>query len=190
MKKVLTGFKILGILSLLIFLSGCNDDEEKISGEQIRQTLFDMKGTYHGTLEVSFYHGSKIEKFDNALAVSRDSLTLVMPLGPIASTIDDAKVAAVLREVEKVEVKAGYEFLQIDDDGYFVNFVLTPKNVVIPARGDTPAITIVFADIFGGNFEKAYNSIIFNTSPQEILVGGVKLDSFKQLVYHFGGVYE
>ena len=165
MKKKLIGLKILSILSLVILLSGCNDDEEKISAKQIRQALFDMKGTYHGSIEVAFYHGDEIKKIDNAKAKSRDSLSFVMPLAPIADIIDD-------------------------NDGYSVHFVLIPENIVIPANGNTPDITIVLADTFGGDFEKAFNFIMFNVSPKEILVGGTKLDSFKQLVYHFRGEYE
>ncbi|WP_303177993.1 DUF4840 domain-containing protein [uncultured Butyricimonas sp.] len=190
MKKKLIGLKILSILSLVILLSGCNDDEEKISAKQIRQALFDMKGTYHGSIEVAFYHGDEIKKIDNAKAKSRDSLSFVMPLAPIADIIDDKQVAKTLRDIEEVEVKAEYEFLQIDNDGYSVHFVLIPENIVIPANGNTPDITIVLADTFGGDFEKAFNFIMFNVSPKEILVGGTKLDSFKQLVYHFRGEYE
>ena len=113
-----------------------------------------------------------------------------MPLGTIADIISDEHVAATLHYVEEVTFKAGYEFLQIDNDGYSVNFVLHPENIVIPANENTPDITIVFSDNFGGNFEKAFNFIMFNVSPIEIRVGGVKLDSFKQLVYHFRGEYE
>lgn len=190
MKKTLLGLKILSILSLVILLSACNDDDEKISNKQIRQALFDMKGTYHGNLEVSFYHGSEIVKIDSARAISRDSLSLVMPLDPIADIINDEHVTATLHDVKEVKFKAGYEFLQIDNDGYSVNFVLHPESIVIPANGNTPDITIVFSDNFGGNFEKASNFIMFNVSPIEIRVGGAKLDSFKQLVYHFRGEYE
>lgn len=92
--------------------------------------------------------------------------------------------------IENVEVRAGYEFLQIDNDGSLVNFVLNPKTVTIPANGDTPEIKIIFDGAFGGDFEKAFNFIMFNISPEEILVGGNKLESFKQLVYHFRGQYE
>ena len=190
MKKILSGLKVLGIFSLVILFSACNDNDEKISGKQIRQALFYMKGTYHGNLEVSFYHGSEIVKIDSAKVISRDSLSLVMPLGTIADIISDEHVAATLHYVEEVTFKAGYEFLQIDNDGYSVNFVLHPENIVIPANENTPDITIVFSDNFGGNFEKAFNFIMFNVSPIEIRVGGVKLDSFKQLVYHFRGEYE
>lgn len=190
MKRILFGLKVVHILSLVILLSACNNDEEKISSKQIRQALFDMKGTYHGNLEVAFYHGSDIVKIDSAKAISRDSLSLVMPLGPIADIIDNEHVTAILRDIEEVVFKAEYEFLQIDNDGYSINFVLHPKNIVIPATENTPDITIVFSDIFGGNFEKAVNFIMFNVSPIEIWSGGSKLDSFKQLVYHFSGEYE
>lgn len=190
MKKILTGFTILSIFSLIILLSGCNKDDEKISSGQIRQAMFDMKGTYHGSLEVAYYHGSGIAGIDNAKAVSRDSLAIIFPLAPLANTIDDKNIAAALLNIENVEVRAGYEFIQIDNDGSLVNFVLNPKTVTIPANGDTPEIKIIFDGAFGGDFEKAFNFIMFNISPEEILVGGTKLESFKQLVYHFRGQYE
>lgn len=181
---------VLLMLLVLTFTTGCSkDDEGKISAEQIRQALFDMKGRYYGAIEAVFYHGSAIVKIDNAEAISIDSLTFVMPLEPIAGAITDEKVMAILRTIEKVEVKAGYHFYQIDDGGRTVFFVLTPKKVLIPASGDVPDITIVFADSFGGSFQKGFNSIIFNISPKEILIGGAKLDSFKQLVYDFRGKY-
>lgn len=190
MKKILTGIKILSTLALVLFLSGCNKDKEGVSPEQIRQALFDMKGTYHGTTEVSYFHGSEIAEIDETKAVSRDSLSFVIPLGPIADMMGDEKIAAALRAVEKAEVKAGYHFSQIDDNGYFVSFGLSPKNIIIPAQGDVPGITIVLADVFGGSFHKGQNFIMFNVSPEEVLVNGTKVDSFKQLVYHFDGVYE
>lgn len=185
----LTGALLM--LFVITFTTSCNkDDEGKISAEQIRQALFDMKGRYYGEIEAAFYHGSEIVKIDNAQAISRDSLTFVMPLEPIASTITDDKVAVALRTIEKVEIKAGYHFYQIDDGGHTVFFVLTPKKIIIPAGRNIPDITIVFADSFGGSFERDFNSIIFNISPKEVLVGDAKIEYFKQLVYHFRGNYE
>ncbi len=178
------------LLSAFCIISCSKDDKGKISAEQIRQALFDMKGRYHGTIAASFYQGSAIVKIDNVEAISRDSLTFVMPLEPIASTITDEKVAAILRNIETVEVKAKYHFYQIDDGGRDVFFVLTPKKIIIPANGDVPDITIVFTDGYGGSFQKDWNSIVFNISPKEIFIGGTKLDSFKQLVYNYGGQYE
>lgn len=184
MKNILIGFKIF---ILLIFISGCKVNNDKISAEQIRQALLDMKGRYEGTLDASFYQGAAIEKFDNSKAVSRDSLSIVIPLGPIASTITDDKIAAILNAISSVEVKAGYYFTQIDDGGDFVSFGLVPKNITIPTAVDGQTITFVFSDIFGGNFSRNSNFIMFNISPTEVLVGGVKLEPFKPLVYHFGG---
>lgn len=191
--KIKTTFiriKILSILSLIILLAGCNDDEKKISGKQIRQALFDMKGTYHGSIKVAFYHGAEIVKIDDAKASSRDSLSFMLPLAPIADIINDKEIAATLREVEEAEIKAEYQFLQIDNEGYSVHFGLIPENIVIPANGTTPDITIVLSNLFGGDFEKNSNFIMFNISPVEIQAGGVRLDSFTQLVYHFRGEYE
>lgn len=190
-KSKLNPTGVLLMLLVVTFITSCNKNNgEKISAEQIRQALFDMKGNYHGTIEAAFYQGAEIVKIDNAKAISQDSLTFVMPLEPIASTITDKKVAAILRTIEKVEVKAGYHFYQIDDDGESVHFILAPKKIIIPAGGDVPDIIIVLADSFDGSFQKNFNSIVFNISPKEILVGGVKLASFKQLVYHFGGKCE
>lgn len=180
------------VISLfLVFSISCNkDDGENVSAEQIRQALFDMKGRYHGTIEASFYRGSEIVKIDNVEAISRDSLTFIMPLEPIASTITDEKVVEFLRNIKTVEIKAGYHFYQIDDNGNTVFFTLAPQKVIISSKGNVPDVTIVFADSFGGSFEKRFNSIIFNISPKEIWTGSTKLDSFKQLVYHFEGKYE
>lgn len=179
-------------MSLVVaFTPSCNkDDEGKVSPEQIRQALFDMKGRYHGETDASFYQGSRIAKIDNVEAVSRESLSFMMPLEPLAGTITDTKVADALRNVESVEVSATYDFYQIDDGGSSVFFTLAAQNIIVPANGDFPAITIIFADSFGGSFHKDSKFFMFNLSPKEILVGGVKLDSFKQLVYHFGGEYE
>lgn len=185
----------LAISLFLIFSTSCNkDDGEKISAEQIRQALFDMKGRYHGAIEASFYQGTKIIKIENVEAISRDSLTFIMPLEPITSTITDEKVVDFLRNINTVEIKAGYNFYQIDeyiDDNENINFfTLAPQKVIIFSKGNVPDVTIVFADSFGGSFEKRFNSIIFNISPKEIWIGSTKLDSFKQLVYHFEGKYE
>lgn len=184
-------FSLIVISLFIVFSTSCNkDDGENVSAEQIRQALFDMKGRYHGTIKASFYQGSEIVKIDNAEAISRDSLTFVMPLEPIASTITDDKVVELLRNFETVQVKAGYHFYQIDDNGNTVFFTLTPQKVVVTSKGNVPDVTIVFADSFGGSFEKRFNSIIFNISPKEIWIGSTKLDSFKQLVYNFSGAYK
>lgn len=189
MKKILNRFKILSIFSLIILLSGCNKEEEEISAGQIRQALFDMKGTYHGNIKISYYHGSEIVKIDNAKSESRDSLSFMVPLAPIAGIIEDEKVAATLREIQEVEIKAGYKFIQIDGDGD-AHFVLNLKNITIPANKNTSEIKIILAKSFGGDFVKASNFMMFNISPQEIMVGDSKLSSFKQLVYHFSGEYQ
>lgn len=190
-KSKLSPTGILLMLLVVAFTTSCNKNNgENISTEQIRQALFDMKGSYHGAIEASFYQGAKIVKIDNVEAISRDLLTFMMPLEPIVSAIIDEKIVNILRNIEVVEVKAGYHFYQIDDNGGSVHFTLTPQNIMIPADGSMPDITIVFADSFGGNFDQYSSSMTFNISPKEILVNDVKLDSFKQLVYHFGGKYE
>lgn len=44
------------MLFVVTFTTSCNkDDGEKISAEQIRQALFDMKGSYNGTLLSSLF---------------------------------------------------------------------------------------------------------------------------------------
>ncbi|MEG2471551.1 MAG: hypothetical protein RSA75_09835, partial [Bacteroidales bacterium] len=47
---------LLWMLFVVTFTTSCNkDDGEKISAEQIRQALFDMKGSYNGTLLSSLF---------------------------------------------------------------------------------------------------------------------------------------
>lgn len=122
--------------------------------------------------------------------MSRDSLSFQIPLKFIADQISDEKVASTLYDLQYAEFKAEYEFSQIEEGGSPVCFVLLPKKIIIPVHGNTPQITIVFAHTFGGDFEKWANFIMFNVSPKEVWVGDTKLDSFKQLVYHFRGAYE
>lgn len=63
----------------------------------------------------------------NAIAVSRDSLQCTMSLLPYAELMKDEDLSKHLKEVGDVEVKAGYEFLQMD--GGVRHFVLHPKDV-------------------------------------------------------------
>lgn len=186
MKKV----EIYSISFLLLFcvsiISGCNDDDERFSSSQISQALFDMKGTYHGTVQVAYYHGSDIVELENATAVSRDSLSFTMSLLPMAETIKDDNIARILRGAEKVTVTAGYKFIQMDEGSF--NFLLYPKDIIIPCLPLT--IKIVFSQTFGGNAESYSNFIMFNISPSELWINGEKYEEFKQLVYHFRGVYE
>ena len=46
-------FGILILFLSVLNLTSCNKDEEGFSKEEIQQMLFDMKGTYHGTVQVS-----------------------------------------------------------------------------------------------------------------------------------------
>ncbi len=71
-------FGILVLFLSVLSLTSCNKDEEGFSKEEVQQALFDMKGTYHGTVQVAYYHGSDITELQNAIAVSRDSLQFNM----------------------------------------------------------------------------------------------------------------
>ncbi|MCL1627081.1 DUF4840 domain-containing protein, partial [Bacteroides caecicola] len=71
-------FGILVLFLSLFSLISCNKDEKGLSKEEIQQMLFDMKGTYHGTVQVAYYQGSNITEQQNAVVVSRDSLKFNM----------------------------------------------------------------------------------------------------------------
>ena len=49
--------RIVVLFFCVIGFSGCNDDESEFSSTEIQQALFDMKGTYKGAVEVSYYRG-------------------------------------------------------------------------------------------------------------------------------------
>lgn len=179
---------LLLFFSLLCFTS-CNDDEPKFSSSQIQQALFDMKGTYHGTIQVAYYHGDNITELTNAVAVSRDSLSFTMSLLPMAESITDESAARLLREIGEITVTAGYDFSQMDEST--INFGLRPKDVIVPGGyGAPPTVRIVFAQNFGGDAEIGQNFMMFNVSPTELWLNDKKYEDFKQLVYHFSGHYE
>lgn len=185
--KELFGILIL-FLSVLCFTC-CNKDEEGFSKEEIQQALFDLKGTYHGTVQVAYYHGSDITELQNAIAVSRDSLKFNMSLLPLSELISDETIAERLREIGEVSVMAGYEFLQMDYGA--IHFMLYPKDItILGGYGAPPSIRLVFAQTFGGDAEVGNNFIMFNISPLELWVNGKKYEDFPRLVYHFRGNYE
>lgn len=181
--------RIVVLFCCVIGFAGCNDDESGFSSAEIQQALFDMKGTYKGTVEVSYYRGKEIEAFSDRIAVSRDSLILKLPLSPIAEMIKDEDISRHFREIGEVEVKAGYEFLQMDQGS--MNFVLHPKNVVILGGYGVPSsVRIEFSQHFGGDAEIYSQFMMFNISPTELWIGNEKSEDFSQLVYHFSGSYE
>lgn len=182
-------FGILVLFLSVLNLTSCNKDEEGFSKEEIQQMLFDMKGTYHGMVKVSYYQGSNITELQNAVAVSRDSLEFNMTLQPLSELIADKNLSDRLREIGEVSVVAGYEFLQ--SDGGHIHFVLHPKDVNVLGGHDTSAdIRIVFSMNYGGDAVTYTNFMMFNMSPLELWVDGKKYDDFPRLVYHFEGNYE
>lgn len=185
MNKLLIPFLFI----VCLFFTSCNDDEPEFSSAQIQQALFEMKGTYHGKVEVAYYHGSQITELPEAIAVSRDSLSFTMSLIPMAGIIPDESIAARLREIGEVTVKAGYDFLQMDDYDFY--FVLVPVDVVVPGGlGAPPSVKIVCAQNYGGDATSYSNFMMFNVSPIELWVNGEKYEDFERLVYHFRGNYE
>jgi hypothetical protein len=187
----------LVMLCALFLFVGCNKDDDKISIEQTRQALFDMKAKYYGDLSASFVNEpTNMAVFKNFSVSSADSLIFMMPLDPIADAIADKEISKSLKEIGEERIAASYEFLQIDDNGRFVHFVLIPKNIKleIKSTGDTKTkiITILLSDNYGGNFSKyaTSSSLIFNVSPNEIIVDGVKIEDFKPMVYHYEGTSE
>lgn len=171
----------------LTFSTGCNKEEPKFSTSQIQNALFEMKGTYHGEMDVSYYHGERISEEIECKFVSKNSLTIAMDLVPMASTIADENIASRLQEIGTVEVKAGYDFYQMDNQIY--NFVLRPEDVIFSGENDE-TIRIVFAQNFGGDADNYYHSMMFNLSPKELWIGDKKYEPFRQLVYHYAGTYE
>lgn len=187
--KTKSRFGIFMLFLCLLCLTSCNKNEPLFSAAQIQQALFDLKGTYHGTVGVSYYQGSRITEPTEAVAVSRDSLTFTMSLLPMADVVADENIAQILREASEVKVTAGYDFSQMDYGN--LNFGLRPKDAVIPGGyGAPPTVRIVFAQTFGGDAEIYQNFIMFNISPKELWLNDKKYEDFKQLVYHFRGVYE
>lgn len=185
------------VLCALFLLVGCNKDDDKISIEQTRQALFDMKAKYQGDLNVKIVNDPHdISVFKNFSVSSADSLIFMMPLAPIANALADKEISKALKEIGEERVGISYEFSQIDDNGSSVSFGLIPKNIKLDIKNtdDTKAktITILLSDIYGGNFSKyaTNNSLIFNVSPQEIIVDGVKIEDFKPMVYHYEGTSE
>lgn len=172
-----------------MFISSCNKDEPKFSSSEIQRALFEMKGTYHGEMRVSYYHGETISEGNACKAVSKDSLTVDMDLSLMAQSITDERIASRLRDIGTVQVKAAYEFYQMDEQIY--NFVLHPNDVVCPGGDGAPeTVKIVFSQHFGGDADYYHHDIIFNMSPTELWVGDKKYEPFQQLVYHFEGSYE
>ena len=173
----------------LMFFSSCNKDEPKFSSSEIQRALFEMKGTYHGEMRVSYYHGETISVGNACKAVSKDSLTVNMDLSLMALSITDEKIASRLCDIGTVQVKAAYEFYQMDEQMY--HFVLLPKNVIcLGGLGAPETVKIVFDQSFGGSADYFHHSIMFNLSPKELWLGNKKYEPFQQLVYHFEGSYE
>ncbi len=172
-----------------MFFSSCNKDEPKFSSSEVQRALFEMKGTYHGEMRVSYYHGETISEGNACKAVSKDSLTIDMDLSLMAQSITDETIASRLCDIGTVQVKAAYEFYQMDEQIY--NFVLHPNDVVRSGGDGAPeTVKIVFSQHFGGDADYYHHDIIFNLSPTELWVGDKKYEPFQQLVYHFGGNYE
>lgn len=180
----------LFLFNFILTFTSCNKNEEEgFSKEEILQALFDLKGTYHGTVQVAYYRGADITELQNVTAVSRDSMKFSMSLLPISELVSDKSLSERLREIGEVEVVAGYHFGQRDD--WNINFGLRPKDIcVLGGYGAPPTIKIVFSQTFGGDAEVGKNFIMFNISPMELWVDGKKYEDFTQLVYHFRGKYE
>ncbi|WP_455608544.1 DUF4840 domain-containing protein [Bacteroides rodentium] len=167
---------------------GCNNDDDKFSSAEIQQALFDMKGTYNGTVEVSYYQGKNIASFRDVLLKSIVFLILYMSLLPVAEMITHVNLSRHLREINQVEVKAGYEFYQMDQG--HIHFVLHPKEAIIwGGYGAPQSVRIEFSQIYGGDVDvyEQSQSMLFNISPTALWIGNEKSPEFSQLVYNFMG---
>ena len=69
--------RIVVLFFCVIGFSGCNDDESEFSSTEIQQALFDMKGTYKGAVEVSYYRGKEIATFPDGIAVSKGNSSVI-----------------------------------------------------------------------------------------------------------------
>lgn len=182
-------FRIAVLFFCVTGFAGCNKDESGFSSAEIQQALFDMKGTYNGAVEISYYQGDSIATFSDAMAVSKDSLMFKMSLLPIAELINNEGLSKHLKEIGDVEVKAGYEFVQMDSG--VIHFVLHPKDVVVLGGfGAPPSVRIEFSQSFGGDAGTDSQFMIFNISPIGLWINGEKSSDFPQLVYHFSGTYK
>lgn len=147
-----------------------------------------MKGSYSGEMSVSYHHGDRISEGNECSFLSNDFLSVSMDLTPMALTIADENLASRLREIGVVQIKASYEFLQMDDHIY--HFVLYPDDVICLDENDiSKSVRIVFAQNFGGDADSYQHVIMFNLSPMELWIGDKKFEPFRQLVYHYEGTY-
>lgn len=182
---------LLGTLMLFLFaftFISCDKDENGFSKEDIQQALFEMKGTYHGTVHVSGPNGFD-QTLQNAMTISYDSLKFNLSLQPYMELISDEVLSDRLSEIGEIEVIAGYYFDQRDDNT--INFTLNPKDVeILGGFGAPPTIRIVFSKNYGGDALVNANFIAFNVSPMELWINGDKYEDFPKIVYHFEGVYE
>lgn len=87
----------IALLFILAFISSCDKDEPKFSSSEIQRALFEMKGTYHGEMSVSYYHGETISEGNVCKAVSKDSLTVDMDLSLMAQSITDESMGMKMK---------------------------------------------------------------------------------------------
>lgn len=173
---------------VLTFITACNNDEPEFSASQIQNALSEMKGSYSGEMSVSYHHGDRISEGNECTFVSNDFLTVSMDLTSMALTVADENLASRLREIGVVQIKASYEFLQMDDHIY--HFVLYPDDVICLDENDiSKSVRIVFAQNFGGDADSYQHVIMFNLSPMELWIGDKKYEPFRPLVYHYEGTY-
>lgn len=171
-----------------IGLIGCSKDEEGFSKEEIQQAIYEMKGTYYGTVHVSSSQGLDLT-LQNATAISRDSLKFKMSLQPLAEVVSDKAISERLYEIGEVEVSAGYQFYQRNES--VLLFSLCPTEIIVwGGFGAPPTVRIVFSLNYGGNAEVDKNFMTFNISPTELWINGEKYEEFPKITYHFEGVYE
>lgn len=106
----------------------------------------------------------------------------------MALTVADENLASSLREIGIIQVKASYEFIQMDDRTF--HFVLHPDDAIYTDENDmSKSVRIVFAQNFGGDADSYHHDIMFNLSPMELWIGDKKYEPFRQLVYHYEGTY-
>jgi hypothetical protein len=116
-----------------------------------------------------------------AKEVKPDFIKTSTGFGTGGATIEDVKL---MKDTvgSDVEVKAGYEFHQMDQG--VMNFVLHPENIVILGGYGAPlSVRIEFSQNFGGDAEIYSQFMMFNISPTELWIDNERSEDFSRKLF-------